>query len=177
MRNKTKRNDHFLLSLVNDRTRSLWAGTNGGHVYVYSIMGVDSPSSLNPTANSSSDTTNNTAAIATDQTTTCTMGMLFSLSIQMGFSLIIYLIFFLAKEIRLKHKAPVLSIMVLDGANQSIGQGSGIPTLESPIVSTTISAPMTTSNENASSPTSSNSVTTHKVLICSEEQFKVNSLN
>ncbi len=68
---------------------------------------------------------------------------------------------FLAKEIRLKHKAPVLSIIVLDGSNHSIGQGSNIPTIES-------------TNSNAPSPTThSEPVTSHKVLICSEEQFKV----
>ncbi len=50
--------------IVNDRTRSLWAGTNGGHVYVYSISGFESPST-------------NGSAIATDQTGSCTMGELF----------------------------------------------------------------------------------------------------
>ncbi len=49
------------MSLVNDRTRSLWAGTNGGHVYVYSIAGFESQS-INP------------PAIATDLTSTCTIG-------------------------------------------------------------------------------------------------------
>jgi hypothetical protein len=67
----------------------------------------------------------------------------------------------LAKEIRLKHKAPVLSIIVLDSLNQSIGQGSNIPIKESTTDSPTT---MTTNSEN---------VTSHKVLICSEEQFKV----
>ena len=46
---------------MNERTRSVWAGTNGGHVYVYSITGFE------PQAT-------NGAAIATDQTNTCTMG-------------------------------------------------------------------------------------------------------
>jgi hypothetical protein len=49
------------MCLVNDRTRSLWAGTNGGHVYVYSITVFESQSINTPT-------------IATDQTSTCTMG-------------------------------------------------------------------------------------------------------
>ena len=64
----------------------------------------------------------------------------------------------LAKEIRLKHKAPVLSIVVLDGLNHSIGQGSNIPTSDFgyPDVGTC-----------------SEHTNTHKVLICSEEQFKV----
>lgn len=49
------------MRLVSDRTRSLWAGTNGGHVYVYSI----SASESQPVTG---------VAIATDQTSTCTMG-------------------------------------------------------------------------------------------------------
>jgi lethal(2) giant larvae protein len=126
--------------LVNDRTRSLWAGTNGGHVYVYSLTGFESPLINSP-------------AIATDQTSTC----------------------ILAKEIRLKHKAPVLSIVVLDGSNQSIGQGSSIPTIESTISTPIVPVSATINSENVS-PTSSPVVTSHKVLICSEEQFKVFTL-
>ncbi len=55
----------------------------------------------------------------------------------------------------------MLSIIVLDSLNQSIGQGSSIPIKESTTDSPTT---MTTNSEN---------VTSHKVLICSEEQFKV----
>lgn len=80
---------------------------------------------------------------------------------------------FPAKEIRLKHKAPVLSIVVLDASNQSIGQGSGIPTVESPTIVPNVSPPATTTTTESVSPTSSSPVTSHKVLICSEEQFKV----
>jgi hypothetical protein len=47
--------------LVNDRTRSLWIGTNGGHVYVYSIVGFE-PQSING------------PAIATDHTSACSLG-------------------------------------------------------------------------------------------------------
>jgi lethal(2) giant larvae protein len=112
------------LFLVNDRTRSLWIGTNGGHVYVYSIIGFEPQ-------------TTHGSVIATDHTNACS----------------------LAKEIRLKHKAPVLSIIVLDSLNHSIGQGSNIPT---------------SSNAETPSPTTnSENVNSHKVLICSEEQFKV----
>jgi lethal(2) giant larvae protein len=78
----------------------------------------------------------------------------------------------LAKEIRLKHKAPVLSIVVLDSSNQSIGYGSSIPTIESTLSTPNVPAPTTMHSENVS-PTSPTSVTSHKVLICSEEQFKV----
>jgi hypothetical protein len=82
------------------------------------------------------------------------------------------LFFILAKEIRLKHKAPVLSIVVLDGSNQPVGQGSSIPTIEAIPSTTNVSAPTTTNSDNIS-PNSSTVVTSHKVLICSEEQFKV----
>ena len=75
---------------------------------------------------------------------------------------LLYLKNFLAKEIRLKHKAPVLSIVVLDGANQSIGHGSNIPFIES-----------RPSTSDLPFPTNSENVLSHKVLICSEEQFKV----
>ena len=78
----------------------------------------------------------------------------------------------LAKEIRLKHKAPVLSIVVLDNANQSIGHGSSIPTMESTSAISNVPVATTTNSENTS-PTSSTAITSHKVLICSEEQFKV----
>ncbi|CAF1916654.1 unnamed protein product [Rotaria magnacalcarata] len=121
------------LNSLHDRTRSLWAGTNGGHVYVYSIIGFESQ-------------TLNRTTITTDQTSSCS----------------------LAKEIRLKHKAPVLSIIVLDGLNQSIGQGSNIPLIDSKFLTTEI--PIQTT------PTHSENVTSHKVLICSEEQFKIFTL-
>ena len=78
----------------------------------------------------------------------------------------------LAKEIRLKHKAPVLSIVVLDSSNQSIGQGSNIPTIESVSSTSNVLVPSTTHSENVSL-SSSTAYTSHKVLICSEEQFKV----
>ncbi|CAF0865530.1 unnamed protein product [Rotaria sordida] len=120
------------LNSLHDQTRSLWAGTNNGHVYVYSIIGFESQSI-------------NRTTITTDQTSTCS----------------------LAKEIRLKHKAPILSIIVLDNLNQSIGQGSNIPSVDS--------AYSTSDNPN-SITMNSDIVTAHKVLICSEEQFKIFTL-
>ena len=116
--------NHLRLILVNDRTRSLWVGTNGGHVFVYSIVGLESQ-------------TTSGLAIAADHSNACS----------------------LAKEIRLKHKAPVLSIVVLDSSNQSIGQGSNIPT--------------PSNTEMSSATAGAENVHSHKVLICSEEQFKV----
>ncbi|CAF4598099.1 unnamed protein product, partial [Rotaria sp. Silwood1] len=120
------------LNSLHDRTRSLWVGTNGGHVYVYSIIGFESQSI-------------NRTTITTDQTSSCS----------------------LAKEIRLKHKAPVLSIIVLDNSNQSIGQGSNIPSIDSTCSISDIPNPATTNSDN---------VIAHKVLICSEEQFKIFTL-
>lgn len=78
----------------------------------------------------------------------------------------------LAKEIRLKHKAPVLSIVVLDSANQSIGQGSGIATIESASSNANASTSVVNHTEHVPQ-TPSTAFTSHKVLICSEEQFKV----
>ena len=162
---KRKISSHLFI-LVNDRTRSLWAGTNGGHVYVYSITGVDTQ-----IANSATNGPNNAAAIATDQTTSCTMGLYF-VFIDLTDKLNEFSLKFLAKEIRLKHKAPVLSIAVLDSLSQSVGQGSAIPIIES--TPNQQNAPVQTNNttENVS-PTSTVAATSHKVLICSEEQFKV----
>ncbi len=51
----------IFIDLVNDRTRSLWIGTNGGHVYVYSIIGFERQSINGP-------------AIATDHTNACSLG-------------------------------------------------------------------------------------------------------
>jgi lethal(2) giant larvae protein len=170
MINIDKRCSHSF-NLVNDRTRSLWAGTNGGHVYVYSITGVESHS-----VNSSVNVSTSTAAIATDQTSTCTMCkspvLSFSRSTSNDVSLLIFCTIILAKEIRLKHKAPVLSIVVLDASNQSIGQGSAIPTVESAMTHVNVSQPTATTSESVS-PASSGVAPSHKVLICSEEQFKV----
>lgn len=74
----------------------------------------------------------------------------------------------LAKEIRLKHKAPVLSILVLNSQNQSIGQGSNIPTNDSDNHQSESTVNSTNNSEHSIS---------HKVLICSEEQFKVKQKN
>jgi len=66
----------------------------------------------------------------------------------------------------------VLSIVILDGSNQSIGHGSSIPIIESILSTPNILDSTVTNSENAS-PTLTTAVTSHKVLICSEEQFKV----
>ncbi len=69
----------------------------------------------------------------------------------------------------------MLSIVVLDGSNQSIGQGSSIPTIESTPSTPNVLVSTTMNSENVS-PTLSTPVTSHKVLICSEEQFKMFTL-
>jgi len=51
------------LNSLHDRTRSLWIGTNGGHVYVYSINGLESPPA----------TTTNGSAIATEYSNPCSL--------------------------------------------------------------------------------------------------------
>lgn len=58
----------------------------------------------------------------------------------------------IGKEIHLKHGAPVISICVLDGANRPFPE------------------PMAVKKEAAPAP---NPNMPHRVLICSEEQFKV----
>ena len=128
----------FRLISVHDRTHSLWVGTNGGHVYVYSITNI--PTSLNNDSNS---------IIVSDPSVKCS----------------------LAKEIRLKHKAPVLSIVVLNGANQIVGHGSNIPSTDGPHRASVVAVP-SHSDHAAPVPTAA----LHKVLICSEEQFKVKRL-
>ncbi|CAF1513318.1 unnamed protein product, partial [Didymodactylos carnosus] len=142
----------------NDTIRSLWAGTNGGHVYVYSIVGGDIQ-----LTSSISQRPSNTPVGGIDQYGTCSM----------------------VKEIRLKHKAPVLSIVILDGLNRPVGHGSGIPAVESslsnqilPTTSTSQSATTTMASEHTTNSTTftSTSFTAHKVLICSEEQFKIFTL-
>ncbi len=62
--------------------------------------------------------------------------------------------------------------MILDSSNQSVGHGSSIPIIESTHSPSNVPDTTTTNSENTS-PTSTNAVTSHKVLICSEEQFKV----
>ena len=47
--------------LAHDQTRSLWVGTNGGHVFVYSIVGFESQLTRG-------------AAIGRDQPSTCSLG-------------------------------------------------------------------------------------------------------
>ena len=92
-------------------TPSLWVGTNGGHVYVYSLT---VPGSDKRSAN------------AVD----C----------------------LLAKEIKLKHHAPVISIAVIDSKNRVLPEALEV------------------SHERAKAPDMEGQ---HSVIICSEEQLKV----
>ena len=88
---------------------SLWVGTNGGHVFIYSL-----------TVPEEKRTENEVAAV-------------------------------LAKEIKLRHKAPVISIGVVDGKSRVLPD------------------PLEVENSRAKAPEGNN----HTVVICSEEQLKV----
>ncbi|XP_033745086.1 LOW QUALITY PROTEIN: LLGL scribble cell polarity complex component 2-like [Pecten maximus] len=94
-------------------TPSLWVGTNGGHVYIYSI-------SVPTEKRSETDVTS-----------------------------------LLAKEIKLRHKAPVISIGVVDSRAR------------------TLPDPLEVQHERAKAPEMSGQ---HSVVICSEEQLKIFSL-
>lgn len=94
-------------------TPSLWVGTNGGHVYIYSI-------SVPTEKRSETDVTS-----------------------------------LLAKEIKLRHKAPVISIGVVDSRARSLPD------------------PLEVQHERAKAPEMSGQ---HSVVICSEEQLKIFSL-
>jgi lethal(2) giant larvae protein len=104
-------------------TNSLWVGTNTGIIYIYALQFM--PSQHLQQANKSVALT----MIRTNQVINC----------------------LLAKEMRLKHRAPVVNIQVIDQNMQ----------------------PLPLLNTNDSSISSSSLVENHKVIICSEEQFKV----
>ncbi|KAK7111660.1 lethal(2) giant larvae protein homolog 1-like isoform X2 [Littorina saxatilis] len=102
--------------IVNGGTNSpsLWVGTNGGHVYVYSLTVPPS-----------------------DKRSTDEVGCV------------------LAKEIKLKHHAPVISIAVIDSKNRVLPEALEV------------------SNERAKAPDMEGQ---HSVIICSEEQLKAFTL-
>jgi len=93
---------------------SLWVGTNGGHVYMYSLT-------VPPSDKRTAD----------------------------------FVSCLLAKEIKLKHHAPVLSMAVIDSKN------------------TVLPAAFEVINERAKAPDMDNP---HSIIICSEEQLKTFSL-
>ena len=90
---------------------SLWVGTNGGHVYVYSLT-----------------------VPGSDKRSVDAVGCV------------------LAKEIKLKHHAPVISIAVIDSKNRVLPEALEVI------------------NERAKAPDMEGQ---HSVIICSEEQLKV----
>ena len=90
---------------------SLWVGTNGGHVYVYSLT-----------------------VPGSDKRSADAVGCV------------------LAKEIKLKHHAPVISIAVIDSKNRVLPEALEVI------------------NERAKAPDMEGQ---HSVVICSEEQLKV----
>jgi len=106
-------------------TNSLWVGTNTGIIYIYALQFM--PSQHLQQANKSVALT----MIRTNQVINC----------------------LLAKEMRLKHRAPVVNIQVIDQNMQPL--------------------PLLNTNDSSNSISSSSLVENHKVIICSEEQFKV----
>lgn len=100
------------ISDVSNTNSSLWVGTNGGHVYIYTVT-------VPQEKRSESEVT------AT-----------------------------IAKEIKLRHKAPVMSIAVVDGRTRVLPD------------------PLEVQHARAKEPQGSN----HSVVICSEEQLKIFTL-
>lgn len=100
------------ISDVSNTTSSLWVGTNGGHVYIYTV-----------TVPQEKRSENEVAAV-------------------------------LAKEIKLRHKAPVMSIAVVDGRTKILPD------------------PLEVQHARAKEPQGNN----HSVVICSEEQLKIFTL-
>ena len=120
------------------QTNSLWVGTNTGVIYIYALQFLNSNQQL--VANLQHQSLKNTTTpcqIRTNQAINC----------------------LLAKEMRLKHRAPVVHIQVIDQNMHPL------PNDSSQSYSSTASNELTghdlVQNQN------------HKVIICSEEQFKV----
>ena len=101
---------HFYLTVSNTAS-SLWVGTNGGHVYIYTV-----------TVPQEKRSENEVVAV-------------------------------LAKEIKLRHKAPVMAIAVVDGRTKILPD------------------PLEVQHARAKEPQGNN----HSVVICSEEQLKVSN--
>lgn len=104
---------HVLISVQNT-TPTIWAGTNNGTVYAFTI---------NVPPHTKRDTDD----------VVCN----------------------LAKEIQLKHRAPVIAIAVLDGANKPLPEPLEVEKGISPLPDTTQA---------------------HRVILASEEQFKIFTL-
>jgi len=100
------------ISDVSNTASSLWVGTNGGHVYIYTV-----------TVPQEKRSENEVVAV-------------------------------LAKEIKLRHKAPVMAIAVVDGRTKILPD------------------PLEVQHARAKEPQGNN----HSVVICSEEQLKIFTL-
>ena len=105
------------------QTNSLWVGTNTGIIYIYALQLGATGSQQTPAVKS---VTSSPGSVRAGQAVNC----------------------LLAKEMRLKHRAPVVHIQVIDQNMQ-------------PLPLTDATASTQTGEPN------------HKVIICSEEQFKV----
>jgi lethal(2) giant larvae protein len=112
------------------QTNSLWVGTNTGVIYIYALQFLNGQTQLQNHMQSLKNTTT-PCQVRTNQSINC----------------------LLAKEMRLKHRAPVVHIQVIDQQMQPLPNDHTTPT--------------------ATLTTDSLTPQNHKVIICSEEQFKV----
>lgn len=128
------------------QTNSLWIGTNTGIVYIYALQFLLNSSAVpsqSPQQQLLQQQQQSRTTLRSNQSINCV----------------------LAKEMRLKHRAPVVHIQVLDQNMQPIPYES-----QATQQSTTDE---TSSTSQAVTSSSSSSPVNHKVIICSEEQFKV----
>jgi lethal(2) giant larvae protein len=120
------------------QTNSLWVGTNTGVIYIYALQFLNSNQQLmganNLQQHSSLKNTTTPCQVRTNQAINC----------------------LLAKEMRLKHRAPVVHIQVIDQNMHPL-----------PMDATQSYESMTTAPNDLAQNQN------HKVIICSEEQFKV----
>jgi lethal(2) giant larvae protein len=110
------------------QTNSLWVGTNTGVIYIYALQFMANVQQQQQQQQQIS------TSLRSNQAVNCV----------------------LAKEMRLKHRAPVVHIQVIDQTMQPL-----------PIEQSNLSSHGRSSNAALTEPAS------HKVIICSEEQFKV----
>jgi lethal(2) giant larvae protein len=114
-------------------TNSLWVGTNTGIIYIYALQFLLNSSNVGPNMSGIRSTT----TLRSNQSINC----------------------LLAKEMRLKHRAPVVHIQVIDQNMTPLPTESNSAQNNLPQI--------TGAHQNDSQ------LPNHKVIICSEEQFKV----
>lgn len=156
--------------------RTLWAGTNAGNVFIYLINDVKEEATSSPAAEAANKSTaSDTAAASGNQTEEPAAAAAAEAAqastanekkdneieespIDQDKSSPVNLTCLLTKEIQLKHHAPVIFIQIIDSA--------GNPVLEKPVEE---------ESKAGEQPVASGSRLV-RVLICSEEQFKLFNL-